>query len=308
MTRDWVLSVLSKGTRDGEYRICCPYCDDESFHMYCNLSKMLYHCFKCEAKGRIQMGMKPFDSLDKFEEMVHKVRFKPKTVTVPIAIKENWVRTLPLSKPLGSLALDGDALQYLIDRGVPTEQRDRYCRVSIEESGPYKDTIIFPIYEPHTGHVAVPDRLKYFVARRYTDKQPKYINAPWPKDDTLFIVDGRGNRCADLNAVIVEGIFDALAVARAGYCAYALLGKRATGQQLIRIANISKKGPHPFIIYLDDDALSHAIHLKMELETLGIPTVIFHHRLDAAALAVEDMEELRRQLNAASEHLRDKEQ
>lgn len=45
-------SEFKTTTRDDEVRFNCPNCGDVKFHLYYNLTKGLYHCFRCGISGR----------------------------------------------------------------------------------------------------------------------------------------------------------------------------------------------------------------------------------------------------------------
>jgi DNA primase len=264
ITKEFVLSKLDGEPRTnalGEVRIDCPECDDNKGHMYCNLNKGVYICHRCGAKGKIInetkfTGFTPTDT-NNFN------------ISEIIEDKIKQIKNLPLNKLFsyenqnygaGMIAPD-----YLEDRGIFEEDIKLFdIRLSIEKSGPYKDTIIFPIYD----YAFNDKKLKYFVCRRYTNQEPKYVNAPWPKENTLFQVFPF-HRILGSNGyaviIITEGIFDAIAVSKTGYSAISILGKRATTGQL---EEISRYASNNLVILLDRDAFSHAVKLKLELDNI----------------------------------------
>ena len=326
ITKDYVLVVTSKSTRDGEYRICCPYCDDDKFHMYCNLSKMVYHCFKCEAKGKIatnvnvpvldnfkeaQKAIYNYMTLDTLEKkFIHPyIGIKPKTMAEYVIRKENnmlspkVIKSLPHSTTFGNCKdedIEVAAYKYLRRRGITSDEIHKYCRFSLEKSGPYQETVIFPIYNELGMSDKNDGQLKSFVCRRYTDRQPKYINAPWPKEDTLFIAVDESHRINNIKpstVVIVEGVFDALAVARAQYTGVAILGKKATTLQIQRLVDNYSQ----FIICLDRDAFSYSVDLMLQLRTMAdisskkshSTIMLVENRNDVADMAKENVNRLR---------------
>jgi DNA primase len=142
------------------------------------------------------------------------------------------------------------------------------------------------------------DMINYFVCRKYDNSKPKYVNAPWPKGDTLFIAEPQKKIKVLAPPIIVEGIFDAIAVARIGYRGIAVLGKSITSPQLSRLANVDPE----FIIYLDNDALSHAVQLKMQLDALGSRTYLIRQEKDAADLYNGDPSYLKGAIENARKH------
>jgi DNA primase len=261
-----------------EIRYNCPNCDDTNRHMYVNANRSLWYCFKCGKGGKVQyQNQEP--NLDRYKSIVSKqTKFDDQLFNKPNAIK-----SLPLNQSLPHIEIAEDcesgeeltARQYLNRRGVTQEEITKYkIKFSLEKNGPYKNSIIFPVYSKK-------DWLDYFVCRKWDNSKPKYVNAPWPKGDTLFFTNP-SQTISNIN-VIVEGILDALAIARVGYNGIALLGKTATSQQLSRLSNVYGQ----CIIYLDNDALSHAVQLKLQLDTLGNKTRFIRHSKDAADLYLE---------------------
>lgn len=263
-----------------EIRINCPHCEDTKFHCYINRDKWVFNCFKCGASGKLASIYTPnllqWDSRIFYKSK--QVQFAPMvSLSDPIlAPRKLRPHTLPISEEILPNR-KGNAWIYLHSRGITDEQLEKYkVRTSHELHGPYKNSIIFPIYQEN--------KLVYFVCRKYTGDMPKYINAPWPKGDTLFIAYPPQTK----RVVIVEGIFDALAVENVGCIGIALLGKKPTSGQLIRLRSFAKN----VIIYLDHDAFSHAINLKLQLLAMGIGSSIVSHNLDASALYCKEPKEL----------------
>lgn len=280
---------------DSEYRINCPYCSDDKFKMYCNVAKGLYHCFKCGTSGRIQ------DDNESSLENWRDVRIKEMTTSTVVV--DTWnkynkpKRTLPLccplvsSKPCGMQEYPAASFEYLRKRGITNQDMERYnIQCSLEKSGPYKNTVIFPIYEN--------TKLAYFVARKYDDSKPKYINAPWSKEGTVF-KSYTGKIGVDAVYVLCEGIFDAIAINKAGYNAIAILGKQMTGQQLSKLTSCDWK----YIIYLDQDAFTHAINLKLQLNAVGNRAQVLVHDKDAAQQYIDYPSVLKEILNDAARKL-----
>lgn len=286
ISRDYINSQSFDVVGNGrEIRINCPNCDDTTKHLYVNQDRNVYHCFKCGAGGVIQTSNEPnleqFDIKTKYtKEQINRQRQEYNKLYK--LVDKAVIKSLPPNIGAYEYNKHHPAYKYLIDRGIISDEvRDYDIRVATDKNGICKNSIIFPVCNS-IGN------LKYFVCRKYDRSEPKYINAPWPKNDTLFITM---SKYASRNVtVIVEGIFDALAIARLGYRGIALLGKKATAQQLDRLSKMSTT----FLIYLDTDALSHAIQLKLQLSTLGhVTNSLIRHDKDAADLYVEDPKALR---------------
>jgi hypothetical protein len=295
ITLDWLNSQPHESAGNGrEVRYNCPNCDDTGKHLYVNLDN-LWYCFKCGRGGKVLANQITEPSIENFRVHIeNKVN--------PEMSVNRIVKSLPLHRAIHASPDDYKyreefpltAVTYLFERGITKDELITHdISISLEKNGPYRNSIIFPVYsmfpQRHT--------LEYFVCRKYDGTKPKYTNAPWPKDNTLFIADAnRGG--PNYPWVICEGIFDALAVCRVGYNALALLGKTPTSQQLKRLAEKDR-----YLIYLDDDAFSNAINLKLQLGALGTKSQLVVHKIDAAKLYLDDTPLLRSLLDGATKQL-----
>lgn len=308
ITEEYLKSIATRLTPyKSEVRICCPFCTDDNFHMYVNTNKKVYHCHKCEASGKMKDVMTMDDAINFSKKIGDILSSTPVTIKVPLMYETKptdlkKIRTLPHSSQIWKEKLYYQQAQnYLLGRGIDSSlQRELDIKVSKETSGIYKNTVIFPIYELNKDEDDAD--LKYFVCRRYDKTEPKYINAPWPKEDTLFQF-GDNQYKTPFNAIIVEGIFDAIAIGQSGYNAIALLGKKATGQQLNRLDKPNRDGSRPcFGIYLDHDAFTHAIELKLQFSAMGITSTIIQCKQDASEVYNSNPNDLRELLDNARLH------
>jgi DNA primase (bacterial type) len=282
ITYEWLMAQSLEIVGNGrEFRLNCPNCDDTTKHMYINITRTLWYCFKCGKGGKVQyQNQEP--NLEAFD---NELRTK-----FDATIKPNVIKSLPINDMARN---HGYAHEYLIKRGVTDGEMIKYSiRASLEKTGPYKNSIIFPMFGEK-------DWLDYFVCRKYDNSKPKYVNAPWSKDDTLFEAHAINTDDRVKNPwVICEGIFDALAIRRVGYNAVALLGKTATSQQLKTLIMFKQ-----FLIYLDEDAFSQAINLKLQLNAVGTRAKLIVHDVDAAQLYLDDTPLLRTLLDGATKQL-----
>lgn len=288
ITREWLATQTYEIVGNGrEFKLNCPNCDDETKHLYANADRGLWYCFKCGKGGKIignDMDAHNIDELYKTGILKSGdiVRVKSNLDFGPSKL----IKSLPVSYPIRNIA-DGTPGGYLKSRGINEDEIVKYnIRASQEKNGPYRNCIVFPI---STSLGAV----EYFICRKYDDSKPKYINAPWAKEGTLFIADNQP--MGSSTGIIVEGIFDALAIARIGFTGIALLGKKATSQQLTRLISLYRY----YAIYLDRDALTQAIELKMQLDILGNKTKLITHEKDAADLYMDGDKQLNRLISHA---------
>lgn len=245
-----------------EKRYCCIFCEDDKFHMYVNTEKMLYHCFKCGEAGRIFKESTLEDFSSKLDKLVNETKGVFEGIETKVTLK-----TLPRCLRLDRISNKEHTLSwlYLKSRGVTMEEAIRSrAHESIDRTGIYSNTVIFPLYNEE-------GMLDYFVCRKIKPKngEPKYVNAPWPKNGALYT---QLSKSPSKSLVIVEGIFDAIRVSRVSNVV-ALLGKKATKEQL---ENIIKRVKYPWngeprdiTIMLDVDAFGHAVKLKLELQHMG---------------------------------------
>lgn len=197
-------------TRDkDEIRFNCPYCGDESFHLYVNCKKGVYHCFKCEAAGRTNVRTMDL-------EIVRATTFSTGKAPTNQPIK------LPHAHPD---LITPVAMRYLVRRGVMEYDVARWKIYCAHPSSKYCGRLIIP-YNPIRGFCS------YFVARAYTSLPwPKYLN-PQGSKDVLFCGPGLSSQSDahfeqlwDLDTIVlVEGPFDCIKASRHGPAA-ALLGK-----------------------------------------------------------------------------------
>jgi DNA primase len=296
ITKDYIMSQIaySAAKRDDELRINCPECTDTSYHMYCNMKLMVYHCFKCGASGKIKDTI--ISKLETYADIMSTGLFRPEEIKIPITFvgEESKIKNLPHNQGYSPKNEYHKGFSYLFSRGIKSGEIKRYdIRVSLEKDGPYKNSIIFPIKDEW-------DNLKYFVCRKWDDSKPKYVNAPWAKENIFF----RSMPHRDFMpsyTVLVEGILDAMAIARVGYFCAAILGKELTSAQLLNthVLNPASK----YIIYLDEDAFTHAIKLKLQLSAMGIKSEFIMNKVDAAQQCLEDPNKLRRLLDEATKKL-----
>ena len=123
-----------------------------------------------------------------------------------------------------------------------------YC-----ETGTYGGRIIVPSYD-------VDGKLNYFIARAYHDSGMKYKNPPVSKNVVVFEEQINWNE----PVVLVEGVFDALAVRRN---AIPMLGKFIPKKLEVKLLENRVKKVY---ILLDDDAKTEAIQLERKLSAYGI--------------------------------------
>jgi transcription elongation factor Elf1 len=77
----------------GETRYNCIYCSDTKFHMYVNISKGVFHCFKCGAKG-IYVNREKIEEIDNFTSKIQRYKKKEEIINFH---NEKLVKSLPIT-------------------------------------------------------------------------------------------------------------------------------------------------------------------------------------------------------------------
>lgn len=253
--------IVRKTKSDDFYQ--CPFCDDDKGHLGVSRNKGIFHCFKCNASGRIR-DLKP--SLNEFTERV-KERLEPREtiVTTPTELE------LPESFRYITCDRSNRAFRYLIDRRIDEEEIERYD-IGQCISGFFAHRIIIPIYEK--------EKLTYFVGRTYMNAVPRYMNSPTPKKGIIF----KTFETRVSEAIIVEGIYDALRIGK-WFPTIALLGKIADKEQLIKIEALATRTK----VMLDNDAHREGFNLYNQLNNFMHTKVIFINQKDPGELTKEEV-------------------
>lgn len=199
----------------------CPSCGSDGWKVYQNPDTGAWICFRCNARGCADVGVTKDRLLLQLERRV---------------TRREWPEMLlPKYEPLSR-----SARLYLQRRGISDPAR--YGIVELAEST--------RVLIPYRGPLG---RVVYWTTRSYLDDgQPKYMTAPGRHP--LYVLPGP-------DMVVVEGVFDAIAVRQnGGRGAVALGGKTIPAYLRAELRELS-----PATIMLDGDALKDALRLKQEL-------------------------------------------
>jgi len=215
---------------NGEIRLCCPYCEhvridkspekrkDTKFHLYINIEKDLFNCYRCGTKGKASK-LFPFIEMYKVSnattgELKHLLEAVDHKVT-----SLHYFNIDELSYPVKNGL---EAYRYLTEyRGFSPETVSHYdMRVGL---GRLEGRVVVPFYNADR-------RCVYYSARSYTSTLPKYLNPKENKSHVIFNIDFVPSQEVP---IICEGVFSAIS---AGKTALALLGKFLSLTQLHLIA------------------------------------------------------------------------
>jgi DNA primase len=243
--------------RRGWMKMNCPFCGGED-KLGANLSKDLFHCFKCGYVGSCLNTIKRIEESETFKEVFVVLRdydssnYHEKTVALipksPVILPESFKLLIIGRSRYGKMARS-----YMEGRGFNSLDLSRkgvgYC-----SKGKYRGYIILPYYD-------LGGRLIYFQTRLFFGSGPKFNN-PTIEDfgigkSSILYNEKALYEFTEVN--IVESVINALTI---GDNSVALSGKVASRIQLFKIL----KSPVEIVnIILDPDAWDEAINLALNL-------------------------------------------
>ena len=159
---------------------------------------------------------------------------------------------------------EGIAYKYLRGRGLTKEEIKKYD-IRYCNSGRFRSRVLFPVRE--NGEIA------FFTARRFVSWiEPKYRNpalgeTPLSVSKVIFGYE-EALRDSPPAVVVVEGIFDAIAVNRVpGMRGLAILSSDLSDVQLIKLLRLPSKTQ--FFVCLDAEARKSTIKIVKTLSNQG---------------------------------------
>lgn len=189
-----------------EFRYCCPFCADSSYHLYLNVRKQTFFCHRCNEKGKTNVTKQMLGNT-----------YLSRTNT------EIEKELLPLALPKSCEEIITPAARhYLVKRGIKESDVARHSLYAADTRSIYFGRIIIPC-NPYLGFA------DYFVGRSYVGYAfPKYMNPPGGKNK-LFISPSTPDNIftqhwGEDSVMLVEGPFDYLKASRHGRTV-CLLGK-----------------------------------------------------------------------------------
>lgn len=249
-----ILGKSHKKAREN-YAFTCPKCNHRKPKLEINLhtnekGENPFECWVCGFKGRTvksllkQLQIPPSQARE-ILQYVRKGEEESYRLTSILELPKEF-QTLYNASPTSVLARK--VKSYLYARGFTEEDFIKY-NVGYCTSGEYSGRVIIPSYNAQ-------NQLNFFVGRTYEDAYHKYKNPEASKDIIAFENMINWN----MPIVLVEGVFDAIAVRRN---AVPLLGKSISKALLKKI--ITSKVEDIYIA-LDRDAFKKAIeHAEMLL-------------------------------------------
>lgn len=254
---------------NGWQSYCCPYCasnegveSDGKYNLETNIEHgCVFHCWKCETKGKLSKLFKDFGNrfqLDEYKNILATIR-NSKMYQMDFGNNDSF-ETFEVEKfielPKGYTPIDDNtkdenlALIYLRKRGITNDIIKKYHIGYTNFYTPdFRDKarIIIPSYDSS-------GELNYWVGRDYYGKSKlKYRNPDTPKTSIVFN-EGLVNWGEDVT--LVEGPFDHIVTPNS----IPLLGKTLKETDAVFMA-LKEMSFANINILLDDDAIENAYRL-----------------------------------------------
>ncbi len=248
--KDLIIMAMtsSEPSSTGWYRVVCPFClentgkPDRKGSLAVSASTGNYTCWKCEEKGRVDLGYSGYTPAPEVKKAV--------VVDAPEGFFPLW------EDPGLTAAAFKPARQYLVKRlGKRAKKIAELAGIGACATGYRANRIIVPILdEARTKWVG-------WVGRDWTDtKKLRYV---YPKGMTRVLYNQAIlHDEKETPTLVVEGIFDALPY---WPNVVACLGKPSKDQ-----VEALKKSKSPLVIALDSDAWKQGWSLAQQLKFLGV--------------------------------------
>lgn len=254
--------MSTRHERQGWVQICCPFCQDDDYHLGFKVSGGYFNCFHCGGMGVIRVLRKLFpaenlrrliSSYERFVPVFNSVVEKPKPVRIDVK--------LPSHTPLGKRHK-----QYLLGRKFdPDELEQIWGLQATTHIGRYAFRILIPIKHRN--------RIVSFQTRDITDCADTPYIASNPEDEVRSIHDclygyDEAKEQGWPFVVVFEGV---PAVWRFGIGSVATFGCQYTPAQVRLLAQWET-----ILVWFDNDAAGHRAGEKLagELSVLGRKTIV----------------------------------
>lgn len=278
--RELLINVLGEPKNEpyssGWQSFNCPYCAesenvscDGKYNLETNIEHgCIFHCWKCETKGKISKILRDYGSgydISEYREIINTIK-NSSMYSMDDSSVHNEIIDLEtcLALPKEYKKIDESdknakkALDYLNKRGIGKDIIEKYSIGYTPyycENFMHKCRIIIPSYD------SIGD-LNYWVGRDYSGlNKVKYCN---PKIQKTSIVFNESMINWYENITLVEGPFDHIVVPNS----IPLLGKSISKNNVVYNTLLEKSNAE-INIFLDDDALQNAYKMYLFLNNNG---------------------------------------
>lgn len=260
-------NILGKGTKTSKnnYSFKCPFCNHSKKKLEIDLEtdsrgENRFACWVCGRKGRTLRSLLYQMRVPK--EIRYSVLKYIKSHSAKDYLPSKEILQLPKEyKPLhnttSSNVVARKAKNYLLSRGLTEVDILRY-NIGYCTSGEYEGKVIIPSYDENNN-------LNFFIGRTFQDDYFKYKNPSMVKNGVVFFENMIN---WDLPIILVEGVFDAMAV-RSN--AIPMLGKSLPKAILKKLI---LNGAKEIYIALDQDAKKEALDVSIKLLNTGFNTYL----------------------------------
>ena len=262
-----VLGKSHKRARDN-YAFHCPFCNHRKPKLEIKIvsdenGHNPWECWVCNTRGRTIKSLLRQMKIGK-EEAIEVLKYVKKGERITyhdLEVVELPKEFQPLYSASTTSFIANKVRRYLYKRGLTDNDFTKY-NIGYCMTGDYAGRIIIPSYDENNN-------LNFFVGRTFEDAFMKYKNPSASKDIVVF--ENMINW--DQPLVLVEGVFDAMAVKRN---AVPILGKTLSKSLMKKL--ISSKVQDIYIA-LDKDAEKKAVSYSEQFLSMG-KRVFFVNMLD----------------------------
>ncbi|MEZ0348605.1 MAG: DNA primase [Thermus sp.] len=291
--------VALKPAGRGRWKGLCPFHQEKTPSFYVDEEKGLFHCFGCKAGGDLFAFVERIEGLDfpaalerlaeeagvelpqkpgapqNRKELLEVLRLAQAYFQEALAASEEakgYLQSRGLSKEsvarfgLGYAPAKADGLlTHLVRHGVSPEEGLK-AGVLAEKEGRFFDRFRHRITFPIKDHLG---RIVAFTGRALGEETPKYLNSPetplFRKREVLFAYPEAKARLREGRAIVVEGLFDAIALHQMGFGeTVAVLGSGLSEEQARLLK--SQEVREVYLAFDADEAGQKAALQSLDLE------------------------------------------
>lgn len=234
----------------GQLRGCCPLHGGDNPSSFVITPGKGFYCHACGAGGGPQRFVALMEGRASPPGGAMRAREKGRAAGLPSGVSRGEAavpegtdqQALPTVDPIGPLDPEHP---YVAARGIAVATAGTFGCGFFAGPGALAGRIVFPVHD-------FDGRLVGHIGRAVADDgAPRYLASKGLAKGRLFFNEHRAKAENSQTVIVVEGLFDVLAVHQAGAPnVVALMGCRASGHQLERLARFR----HVVVLFDDDDS------------------------------------------------------